>query len=127
MLVIALSKPINYVDIRPMQNVTELAYTPFVLITAIALIIFVIASVAYFLLDDYLEVLASKGEKHTIFQKIIHFFRDYKSEVKKIVWPGFKEVMKNTLIVLIMCLLAGILIWLIDFGLGQLLELILGA
>ena len=127
MLVIALSKPINYVDIRPMQNVTELAYTPFVLITAIALILFVIASVAYLLIDDYLEVLASKGEKRTIFQKIVHFFRDYKSEVKKIVWPGFKEVMKNTLIVLIMCLLAGILIWLIDFGLGQLLNLVLGA
>ena len=127
MLVIALSDPIKFVDIRPMQNVTELAYTPFVLFTAIALILFVIAAVAYLLIDDYLEVLASKGEKLTIFKKIIRFFRDYKSEVKKIVWPGFKEVMKNTLIVLIMCLLAGILIWLIDFGLGQLLNLVLGA
>ncbi|MBQ8532710.1 MAG: preprotein translocase subunit SecE [Clostridia bacterium] len=93
----------------------------------IALFLFVIASAAYLLIDDYIEVAASKGEKLTIPKRIIRFFKDYKSEVKKIVWPGLKEVIKNTVIVLIMCLLVGVLIWLIDFGLGQLLNLVLGA
>ena len=84
-------------------------------------------AVAYLLVDDYLEVLASKGAKKTIIKRIALFFRDYKSEIKKIVWPNIKDVLKNTAIVLIMCLLVGIFIWLLDLGLGKLLELILGA
>ncbi|HBJ11102.1 MAG TPA: preprotein translocase subunit SecE [Ruminococcaceae bacterium] len=102
-------------------------YTPFVLITAIALFVFTACAVAYLLIDDYIEVKESSGSKLTILKRIARFFRDYKSEVKKIVWPGWKDVLKNTLIVLIMCVLVGVFIWLVDFGLGRLLELILGA
>jgi preprotein translocase subunit SecE len=70
--------------------------------------------------------LASKGEKKTICQRIGLFFRDNKSEVKKIVWPSLRDVIKNTIIVLIMCLIVGALIWAVDFGLGRLIEAILG-
>ena len=91
-----------------------------------ALFVLFALSLAYLLVDDYIEVLASKGEKRTIFRRVIQFFRDYKSEVKKIVWPGLKDVVKNTVIVLIMCLLLGIIIWGVDIGLGYLLDFILG-
>lgn len=127
MLVMRLSSAGKFVDSRPMANVTSVSYTAFVWMLVIALFLFVIASAAYLLIDDYIEVAASKGEKLTIPKRIIRFFKDYKSEVKKIVWPGLKEVIKNTVIVLITCLLVGVLIWLIDFGLGQLLNLVLGA
>ena len=127
MLVMRLSSAGKFVDSRPMANVTSVSYTAFVWMLVIALFLFVIASAAYLLIDDYIEVAASKGEKLTIPKRIIRFFKDYKSEVKKIVWPGLKEVIKNTVIVLIMCLLVGVLIWLIDFDLGQLLNLVLGA
>ncbi|MEE1238949.1 MAG: preprotein translocase subunit SecE [Acutalibacteraceae bacterium] len=127
MLVIALSNPYAFVDKRPLPDVTAVNYTPFVLIAAILLFAFTAAAVAYLLIDDYLEVKASNGSKLTIPKRIVRFFRDYKSEIKKIVWPGWKDIVKNTVIVLIMCLIIGALIWLIDFGLGQLLELILGA
>ena len=127
MLVMRLSSAGKFVDSRPMANVTSVSYTAFVWMLVIALFLFVIASAAYLLIDDYIEVAASKGEKLTIPKRIIRFFKDYKSEVKKIVWPGLKEVIKNTVIVLILCLLVGVLIWLIDFGLGQLLNLVLGA
>ncbi|MBR7132535.1 MAG: preprotein translocase subunit SecE [Clostridia bacterium] len=126
MLVIALSDDWKFVDKRPLQNVSDIKLTPFVLIAALALVVFTILAVAYLLLDDYLEVAASKGAKLTIPKRVVRFIRDYKSEAKKIVWPGIKDVVKNTVIVLIMCLLAGILIWLVDFGLGQLLNLVLG-
>ena len=125
MLVIALSKPANYVDVRPFTGVTEIKYSVFVLITAIALLAFTVFAAAYLFIDDYLEVKASKGAKRTIFRRVIAFFKDYKSETKKIVWPGFKDVLKNTFIVLMMCLIIGLLIWLVDYGLGKLLELIL--
>ena len=128
MLVIALSNAAKFVDIRPFkyEELVSLEYTPFVLLTAIALVLFAIASIAYLLIDDYLEIAASKGDKLTIPKRVVRFFRDYKSETKKIIWPGIKDVVKNTVIVLIICLLVGLLIWGIDFGLGKLLDFILG-
>ena len=126
MLVIALGSPYKFIDSRPLTDITEVTYTPFVLITAIALFAFTAFAVAYLLIDDYIEVKESNGSKLTIMKRIFRFFRDYKSEVKKIVWPGWKDVIKNTVIVLIMCVLVGAFIWLVDFGLGRLLELILG-
>lgn len=128
MLVIALSRATLFVDRNPFKSViTKVEYTPFVLILAIALLAFTVVSAAYLLIDDYLEVQASKGTKLTIFKRVVRFFRDYKSEVKKIVWPGWKEVAKNTIIVLIICAIIGAFIWLVDWGLASLLELVLGA
>ena len=127
MLVIAVSNPYKFVDKRPLPDVTGITYSSFVLITAIALFVFVALAAAYLFIDDYIEVTESKGEKLTIIKRVFRFFRDYKSEVKKIVWPGPRDVVKNTVIVLIMCVLVGAFIWLVDFGLGRLLELILGA
>lgn len=126
MLVISLASAGRYVDWRPLADVTKVAYEPFVLITAIVLFAFAIVTAAHLLIDDYLEVLASNGEKRTILKRVVRFFRDYKSEVKKIVWPGWKEVAKNTAIVLIICLIIGAFIWVVDFGLAKLLELVLG-
>lgn len=125
MLVIALSNPAYFVDKRPLPDVTSIDYTVFVLLAAIALFVFTAFAVAYLLIDDAIEVAESKGAKLTIPKRIVRFFRDYKSEVKKIVWPGPRDVVKNTVIVLIMCILIGVVIWLFDFGLGKLLELIL--
>ena len=127
LLVIALSSEWKFIDTRPLEDVTSAAYTPVALLMAIAAFLFVIAAVAYLLIDDYIEVSQSKNGALTIPKRLVRFFRDYKSEVKKIVWPSFKEVLRNTLIVLIMCAIIGVIIWLVDFGLGQLLELILGA
>ena len=129
MLVLALRTPWNVIDLRVEDNkglaVTALEYTPFVWVCVIALFLFAAIAIAYLLVDDYIEVAASKGGKLTIPKRIVRFFRDYKSEVKKIVWPGPREVVKNTIIVLVMCLLIGILIWVFDFGLSKLLETIL--
>lgn len=124
MWVIALNKDSRFVDVRPLSNVTNIGHTGFVLYLAIALLVFAIFAIAYLFIDDYIEVKASKDKK-TIYQKVIHFLRDNKSEIKKIVWPGMRDVWKNTLTVLVMCLVIGVLIWGIDLGLGKLLDLIL--
>lgn len=126
MLVIALGSHYKFVDYRPLPDVSAIEYSAFVLIAAILLFAFTASALAYLLIDDYLEVQASNGSKLTIPKCIVRFFRDYKSEIKKIVWPGWKVVLKNTVIVLIMCLLIGAFIWLVDFGLGSLLDWILG-
>lgn len=129
MLVIALSDAAKFVDARPLTTKVapvSIEYTSSVLLTAIALLLFAIAAAAYLLIDDYIEVIGSKGAKRTIIKRVIGFLKDYKSEIKKIVWPGFKEVLKNTAIVLVMCLIVGAFIWLLDLGIGKLIELILG-
>lgn len=128
MLVILLSGPYKFVDVRPLSynDITGMTYSVFVLLAVIALALFTIVAIAYLLLDDYIEVISSKSDRLTIPKRVIHFLRGYKSEYKKIVWPGVRDVVKNTIIVLIMCLITGALIWIVDFGLGQLLNLILG-
>ncbi len=128
MLVIALSNATKFVDARPLSTqlgVTGIEYASSVLLCAIALLLFAVAAVAYLLIDDYIEVMQSKGSKRTILKRVIGFLKDYKSEVKKIVWPNVRDVAKNTVIVLVMCLIVGAFIWLLDLGLGKLIELIL--
>ncbi len=124
MLVMALSLPNKFVDARPLTTlgVTAIEYTSSVLLVAIASLLFAVAAAAYLLIDDYIEVMQSKGSKRTILKRVIAFFKDYKSEVKKIVWPSVKDVAKNTAIVLIMCLLVGAFIWLLDYGLANLVK-----
>ena len=127
MLVITLSNPWKFVDSRPFTAVTEsISYGPFVAFATIALFLSAAFAIVYMFVSDYLEVVASKGEKKVLIKRVIQFLKDYKSETKKIVWPGPRDVVKNTLIVLLMCLIIGVIIWLVDWGLGSLLNVIWG-
>ena len=42
------------------------------------------------------------------------WFREMKSELKKVVWPSGKETMKNTGTVLLCSLIIGAFIWIFD-------------
>ena len=57
--------------------------------------------------------------------KVCRYFRELKSELKKVVWPTPKQVAKNTLIVICCVLAVGVFIWLFDavanFGISALL------
>ena len=46
---------------------------------------------------------------------ICRYFRELRSELKKVVWPTPQQVLKNTLIVLACVLVVGAFIWLFDF------------
>ena len=46
---------------------------------------------------------------------ICRYFRELRSELKKVVWPTPKQVAKNTLIVVACVLVIGVFIWLFDF------------
>ena len=46
---------------------------------------------------------------------IRRYFRELRSELKKVVWPTPQQVLKNTLIVLACVLVVGVFIWLFDF------------
>ena len=45
---------------------------------------------------------------------ICRYFRELRSELKKVVWPTPHQVLKNTLIVLACVVVVGVFIWLFD-------------
>ena len=59
---------------------------------------------------------------------ICRYFRELRSELKKVVWSTPKQVAKNTLIVIVCVLVVGIFIWLFDFvarfGIDALIDLV---
>ncbi len=63
--------------------------------------------------------------KANVLTKIKDFFVDCKIELKKIVWPTQKTVLKNTGIVLVMIFIMGVFVTLLDAGLMQLLGLVM--
>ena len=53
------------------------------------------------------------------------WFREMKSELKKVVWPNKKTVTKNTGTVLLCSLVIGACIWIFDFAAVSVVDLIL--
>lgn len=46
--------------------------------------------------------------------RIANWFRGMKSELKKVVWPSSKQIINNSLVVLVVMVIAGIVIGGID-------------
>ena len=46
---------------------------------------------------------------------VCRYFRELRSELKKVVWPTSTQVLKNTAIVVGCVIVVGIFIWLFDF------------
>ena len=46
---------------------------------------------------------------------VTKYFRELRSELKKVVWPTPQQVLKNTLVVAACVLCVGVFIWLFDF------------
>ena len=67
-----------------------------------------------------------KAKKPSVFSRIGRWFRELKSEVRKIVWPTRKQTVNNSLIVIATILVVGVFIWILDaifsFGFQTLLQ-----
>ena len=59
--------------------------------------------------------------------RVYKFFRDTKSELKKVVWPSKADVKTNTIVVLITVAIAAVVMILLDAIFGGILGLIIGA
>jgi len=53
------------------------------------------------------------------FGAIARYFRELRSELKKVVWPTPQQVLRNTLIVLACVIVVGVFIWMFDFVAGE--------
>lgn len=59
-------------------------------------------------------------------KSIVKYFKDLKSEFKKVVWPSKKSVFNNTVVVLVTLIVSGLLVWGLDTLFATLLRLALG-
>jgi len=57
---------------------------------------------------------------------ICKYFRELKSELKKVAWPTPKQVLKNALIVVACVLVVGIFIWVFDLVAGAVVNGVIG-
>ena len=66
-----------------------------------------------------------KNAKPGFFARMGKWFRDMKSELKKVQWPTRKQTINNTLIVIACVVVVGIFIALFDFVANQAISLII--
>ncbi|NLB80290.1 MAG: preprotein translocase subunit SecE [Clostridiaceae bacterium] len=57
---------------------------------------------------------------------IANYFKEVRSELKKVVWPTLKQIQNNTIIVIFSLIFVGAIIWIFDLGfaatLGKVVE-----
>lgn len=68
----------------------------------------------------YLVYMTAKGKRTAA------FFRDARTEVRKVIWPSREETVKTTGTVFVIVLIVGIMLWLFDMLLSYLFKLITG-
>ena len=59
------------------------------------------------------------NKKPSIWSRMGKFFRDCKSEFKKLVWPTKQQLLKNSALVLVSIVVGGLSLALVDFGLNK--------
>ncbi len=65
---------------------------------------------------------ANTSKLNKVKKSFIRFFKEIRLELKKVIWPSRKQLINNTATVLASCLIVGVLLWVIDLGLGQLTQ-----
>ena len=58
--------------------------------------------------------------------KVAKYFRELKSELKKVVWPTPKQLLKNTLVVIACVLIVGVFIWTFDLVAKVVIDALIG-
>ena len=58
----------------------------------------------------------AKKDKKPLGERMGHFFRSYASEIKKIVWCPWKQVRKNSLVVLVVVIAVAVAVCALDYG-----------
>ena len=56
--------------------------------------------------------------------KIVNFFEDIYKEMKKVSWPKKEELIDSTKVVVITMLITSVIVYTIDKGISELLQLI---
>jgi len=61
----------------------------------------------------------------SLLQKISGFWREFKTEMKKVTWPGRKETVSSTAVVIVTVLVIVLFLGLVDYALGRIVYTVL--
>lgn len=67
------------------------------------------------------------GKVKNFFKGIAKYFKDTRSELKKVVWPSKKDVKTNTITVLVVVIVAAVVLIVLDLIFGGAIHLVVGA
>lgn len=70
------------------------------------------------------KVQKKADKKPGLFARIARWFRELKSEAKKVVWPSGKQVVKNTVVVIVVAVVVCVLVTVLDVVFGSVRDLI---
>ncbi|MBR6872440.1 MAG: preprotein translocase subunit SecE [Ruminococcus sp.] len=68
---------------------------------------------------------SAKPEKEKKKGGLKKYFKDLKSEIKKVVWPSRKQVVNNTGVVMTVMVITGMFLFAIDTGLAAAIQALL--
>ena len=76
--------------------------------------------------------MAKAEEKKTnifkrFFRRIAKWFREMKSELKKVVWPTRKQLLNNVIVCIVVIIICGVFIWLFDWIAGVAVKALIAA
>ncbi len=63
---------------------------------------------------DKAKAKADKDKKPGFFKRLGRFFRELKSELKKVAWPTGRDTMKKTGIVIVCVIVVSVIVWIFD-------------
>ena len=58
--------------------------------------------------------MAEANKKQNVFSRIARWFREMRSELKKVVWTSKSQLVNNTLVVIACVIVVGAFIWVFD-------------
>ena len=77
--------------------------------------------------NDGVKKVSFFGKVKNFFKGIGKYFKDTKSELKKVVWPSKADIKTNTVVVLVTVAIAAVVMIALDAIFGGILGLIIGA
>lgn len=60
--------------------------------------------------------MAEAKKKPSVFARLKKWFREMRSELKKVVWPSGSQVFHNTVIVVVVSVIVGLIVGLLDLA-----------
>lgn len=71
------------------------------------------------------EETRARKDDETFLQKASGFFQEFKTEMKKVTWPGRKETAASTVVVIFTVLIIVLFLGLVDYALGRIVYSVL--
>ncbi len=108
------------------NGAADATVTPALYVAIAVYAVALIATVVALFAKGHKEMFAKKVDEQTLGGKLTAYFANCFAEVKKVVWPSKKQVINNTVVVILSILFIGAIIWVLDAAWGALASLIFG-